>query len=112
MVISVHVPKCAGTSFRRILSGICGARIWFNYGMIFTREQARADLVPEGTSFIHGHFLADAFDDLYPRRRLVTWVRHPVEGLVSNYSHFLRSPGMRDDCCRALHKQGLSLRQF
>ena len=112
MVISVHVPKCAGTSFRRILSGICGARIWFNYGMIFTREQARADLVPEGTSFIHGHFLADAFDDLYPRRRLVTWVRHPVERLVSNYSHFLRSPGMRDDCCRALHKQGLSLRQF
>lgn len=112
MVISVHVPKCAGTSFRRILSDICGARIWFNYGTIFSRDQARLDLVPQGTSFIHGHFIADAFDDLYPRRRLVTWVRHPVERLVSNYNHFLRSPDMRDDCCRALHKQGLSLRQF
>ena len=112
MIVSIHVPKCAGTSFRRILTEICGARIWFNYGTIFSREQARPELVPPGTRFIHGHFLADAFDGLFPSRRLLTWVRHPVDRLVSNYHHFLRSPDMRDDCCRALHERGLSLRQF
>ncbi len=112
MIVSVHVPKCAGTSFRRILARLCGARIWFNYGTIFSRDQARAELVPPGTAFIHGHFLADAFDDLFPNRRLVAWVRHPVERLVSNYHHFIRTPDMRDACCRALHEQGLSLRQF
>lgn len=112
MIVSVHVPKCAGTSFRHILTSLCGARIWFNYGTIFSRDQARADLVPPGTAFIHGHFLADAFDDLFPQRRLVAWVRHPVERLVSNYHHFLRTPDMRDACCRALHERRLNLREF
>jgi hypothetical protein len=112
MIVSVHVPKCAGTSFKVILKEICGARIWYNYGTIFSRAQARPELVPPGTTFIHGHFLADAFDDLFPDRRLITWVRHPVERLVSNYHHFLRTPDMRDDCCRALHERKLDLRQF
>jgi len=61
---------------------------------------------------IHGHFLADSFDDLLPNRQLLTWVRHPVERLVSNYYHFLRAPDMRDDCCRELHERRLSLREF
>lgn len=112
MVVSVHVPKSGGTSFRRILGEICTARIWDNYGKIFSRDQARPGLVPQGVMFIHGHFLADAFDDLFPNRRLVTWVRHPVERLVSNYYHFIRAPDMRDDCCRELHERRLSLRQF
>lgn len=112
MIVSVHVPKCAGTSFKRVLNEICGARIWYNYGTIFSRDQARPELVPPGTKVIHGHFLADAFDGLFPGRRLVTWVRHPVERVVSNYHHFLRSPDMRDDCCRALHERKLDLRQF
>jgi hypothetical protein len=112
MVVSVHVPKSAGTSFRRILGEICGARIWDNYGTIFSRDRARPELVPKGVRFIHGHFLADAFDDLFPDRRLVTWVRHPVERLVSNYHHFIRAPDMRDACCRELHERALGLRQF
>lgn len=112
MVISIHVPKSAGTSFRGVLDEVCGARIWYNYGTIFSRDQARAELVPPGTRFIHGHFLADAFDGLFPEHRLVTWVRHPVERLVSNYHHFLRTPDMRDDCCRELHERKLSLREF
>jgi hypothetical protein len=61
---------------------------------------------------IHGHFLADAFDDLFLDRRLVTWVRHPVDRVVSNYQQFLRSPDMRDDCCRAVQERRLSLREF
>lgn len=112
VVISVHVPKCAGTSFRSILSDICGARIWFNYGVVFSRDQARPGVVPAGVSFIHGHFLADAFDDLFPDRLLLTWVRHPVERVLSQYNHFLRSPDMRDNCCRELYDKGLSLHEF
>jgi hypothetical protein len=112
MLISVHVPKCAGTSFRHVLHSIYGNEIWYNYGSIFAREQARPELVPAGTKMIHGHFLADSFDGLFPERQLLTWVRHPVERLVSNYYHFLRAPDMRDDCCRALHERKLSLREF
>ena len=45
MIVSIHVPKCAGTSFRHVLDRMFGARIWYNYGAIFCREQARADLL-------------------------------------------------------------------
>jgi Sulfotransferase family len=112
MIISVHVPKCAGTSFRHFLHGICGENIWYNYGSIFSKDQAQPHLVPPGTKIIHGHFMADSFDAIYPDRQLITWVRNPVERVVSNYYHFLRSPDMRDDCCRALHEHRLSLREF
>jgi hypothetical protein len=112
MVVSIHVPKCAGTSFRHVLDALCGPGVWYNYGEIFSRDQARPGIVPAGARFIHGHFMADAFDDLFPGRRLVTWVRHPVERLVSNYYHFIRSPDMRDDCCRALHERRLGLRDL
>ncbi len=112
MIVSVHAPKCAGTSFRKILDSIFGRHIWHNYGDVFTREQARTKIVPGKIRAIHGHFIADAFDDLFPRRRLITWVRHPVERLVSNYYHYLRAPDMRDDCCRMVHERRLGLRDF
>jgi hypothetical protein len=112
MLISVHVPKCAGTSFRHVLQGVYGDRLWLNYGTIFVRSQARPEAVPPGVVCIHGHFFADAFDELFPQRQLITWLRHPVERVVSNYHHFLRSPDWRDDCCRALYEQKLDLRKF
>ena len=79
MVVSVHIPKCAGTSFRRVLNELCAARTWCNYGANFSKDDAWAGLIPAGTEVIHGHFIADAFEGLFPRRRLITWVRHPVE---------------------------------
>ena len=112
MIISIHVPKCAGTSFRNILSDQFGSRLWLNYGSIFTAADFRPELIPEGTACIHGHFLGDAFDSVVPRPRFMTWVRHPVDRVVSNYYHGLRSPYLRDDCCRRLHEEKLSLRAF
>jgi hypothetical protein len=112
MLVSVHIPKCAGTSFRHILRDIYRDALWLNYGTIFIRDHARPELLPQGVECIHGHFFADAFDDLIPDRTLVTWLRHPVERVVSNYHHFLRSPDMRDDCCRVLYERKLTLVQF
>jgi hypothetical protein len=112
MVVSVHIPKSAGTSFKWVLQRIYGERVWFDYGRAFTRDQVRPGLVPYGMRCIHGHFRADAFDDLYPERTLITWVRHPVERVAATYHHFLRTPDMADDCCRALYERRLSLRAF
>lgn len=112
MIISVHIPKCGGTSFRHVLQDIYGSDLWLNYGAVFSRPQATADLLPRGARCIHGHFLGDAFDELVPQPDLVTWLRHPVERVVSNYYHFLRSPDLRDACCRELLEKNLSLEQF
>jgi hypothetical protein len=104
MLISVHIPKCAGTTFHHLLRATHGRGLWLNYGTAFTRAEAREGLVPTGTDCIQGHFLADTFRDLLPTARLITWVRDPVERVVSNYHHCRRSPDLRDSCCRALHE--------
>lgn len=112
MIISVHIPKCAGTTFHHVLRAVYGQQLWLNYGSAFSRAQARPDLVPASTKCIHGHFLADTFLEVLPDATLITWVRDPVERVVSNYYQLLRSPDMRDDCCRLLHENKLSLLQF
>jgi hypothetical protein len=112
MLISVHIPKCAGSSFRAVLKELYGERFWPVYGPISSREQARASLVPPGTQCIHGHFLANTFDGLFPGAPVIIWVRHPVERVVSKYYYLLRDPDLNDSCCRTLHERGLSLRAF
>jgi hypothetical protein len=112
MLISVHVSKCAGSSFRAILQEVYGDHLWPNYGTILSRDQAHASQVPPGTRCIHGHFLADTFDGLFPGAPVIIWVRHPVERVVSKYYYLMRDPDMRDSACQALHGRNLTLRQF
>ena len=107
MIVSVHIPKCAGTSFRRVLQQIHGTGFWSNYGADFSR-----DAVPRGTTCIHGHFMADAYDRFWPDRKLITMVRHPVQRLVSNYHHFLRRHDPLNPASVELHEKKLSLRDF
>jgi hypothetical protein len=107
VIVSVHIPKCAGTSFRHLLRQIHGTGFWPNYGIDFSHEA-----VPRGTTCIHGHFMADAYDRYWPERRLITMVRHPVQRLVSNYYHFLRRHDPSNPASVCLHEKGLSLRQF
>jgi hypothetical protein len=112
MLISVHVPKCAGTSFRRVLEGLYGNALWLTYESVITRDKARRDAVPAGTACIHGHFFADTFDDIFPDRTLIAWLRDPVDRVASTYYHFLRSPEMHDETCRALIENRLTLMEF
>jgi hypothetical protein len=114
IVISVHIPKCGGTSFQHVLLRLYGKkRVWLNYDpAIFCPTQVRCNLIPPGVRCIHGHFMSDAFDACVPRFELVTWLRHPVERVISNYHHFLRHPDPGDPRCRELLGRGLSLEQF
>jgi hypothetical protein len=112
MLVSVHVPKCAGTSFKAVLQRIYGRDLLLNYGTFFTREDIRPGMIPPGTRCVHGHFVADALSDLFPGAPLITWVRHPVERLVSNYHFFLNNPDKGDFCSRTLNEKRLSLREF
>ena len=114
LVISVHIPKCGGTSFQHILLRIYGKkRVWLNYDpAIFSPAQARCDLIPPRARCIHGHFMSTTFDACVPQLELVTWLRHPVQRVVSEYHHFLRHPDTDDPCCRELLGRRLSLEQF
>lgn len=113
VIISVHIPKCGGISFEHVLQGIYGKkRVWLSYRPISGPPELRYNPIPPGMRCIHGHFPSDTFDRFVPGPELVTWLRHPVERVVSNYHHFFRHPDPANPCCRELLEKGLSLEEF
>ncbi len=113
MIVSVHIPKCGGISFEHVLCSIYGKkRVWRRYDALAQLGRAGTDRPPEGVRCIHGHFPSYTFDALAPDADLVTWLRHPVERVISNYHHFLRHPQPDNPCYRALRERNLSLESF
>lgn len=108
MLISVHIPKTAGTSFRLALEEHYGERILFDYGddrpLTDTPEQERIRQEsrretrrrwPEITQrydAIHGHFRADKYLFARDGLRIATFFREPAARTLSFYRHFMRHP--------------------
>jgi sulfotransferase famil protein len=113
VIISVHIPKCGGTSFQHVLQDIFGkGRVWLNYTANLSEGRPPATAIPWRTKCIHGHFLSDSFDQAAPQAALITWLRHPVERVVSNYHHFFRHPDPANPTYRELRERNLSLGEF
>ncbi len=108
MVISIHIPRCGGSSFRRVLEDIYGKeRVQLRHG-----NPVSPSWVPWRTACVHGSFPSHAFDTQYPNASLVTWLRHPVERIVSQYHHFRRQPDWTHPACQALRDRRLTLEEF
>lgn len=72
-LISLHVPKTAGTTFLSYL------RAYYGQGVV--EAYATSVQVPEiavDTLAVHGHFPGDLLPAMYPSALLVTWLRDPV----------------------------------
>jgi hypothetical protein len=95
-LISIHIPKTAGTSFRNTLKTIYGQEavvrldIELENPVVKVNEERYAERqIPSWARVVHGHFayplLQKHFD--LPERDLpiITWVRDPVERVISNY---------------------------
>jgi len=83
-IVSVHVPKTAGTTFGQMLQQAFGPGFAVDYGPPLI-------LAPH-VGCIHGHFLAEKYTGILPRARFITWLRDPIERLVSHYHYWLRTP--------------------
>ncbi len=79
----VHIPKCAGSSFRHLL------RLWFGREALFadTDPAAAVRAAPVTPRAVAGHFLHGAHEGLRLRPRYVSLVRDPADRLVSLYQH-------------------------
>ena len=105
--IFVHIPKTAGTSFRKAAKQ--SLKCAWDYGLgspetsSFIRETMYADdrqavaqkLADEGIDLISGHFSADKYRDLIPDSKLIAFVRDPVSRLISEYNHHVRHGGYK-----------------
>jgi len=107
MLVSLHLPKTAGTSFGAALDAHFGGALLRDYGDLplntpaIVRNhlalQASLDIAggfPDSTACVHGHFLPVKYLLLAAHRelRFMTWMRHPVERLVSHYAFWRRNP--------------------
>lgn len=125
MLISVHIPKTAGTAFREILAARFGERLLLDYtdrplapGFRWRRLKQRLN-PPDGRTGIetaydcvHGHFVADKYDALDKPVRRIAWLRDPVQRTISHYQYWKRVPDLRNPDCRRLIEQNLSIEDF
>jgi hypothetical protein len=107
MILSLHVPKAAGNSFRALLETEFGERLMPDYGdwAGFNVPEAiercniralsmrnRRDELLEKYDAIHGHFVADKYVGLFPQAAFVAFVRDPYQQAASHYCFLLRNP--------------------
>ena len=92
-LISIHIPKSAGTSFFHTLRKEYGPR---KVVRIDTEGRAvRVNKVPLNAAYIsrnptvvHGHFIIDDLEDIIKSTSgipVITWLREPAERVISNY---------------------------
>jgi hypothetical protein len=121
LMISIHVPKTGGESFRDVLEQVTDGHLQRDYGdqplapltlrHRFELARARPHLEP-GTRAVHGHFVATKYWRRFPGARYLIWMREPVERLASHYHYWRRKPDRSNPTCRRLLEEDLSLVAF
>lgn len=103
-VISVHLPKCAGTSLQVSLKMVLGNQLLLDYGdrIVEITDEAQAHRrktkieainkieTRKNVKIIHGHFYAAKYLDVYPGAKFITILRRP-DALLMSYYNYLRS---------------------
>jgi hypothetical protein len=127
MILSVHVPKTAGNSFRECLAARFGDRLMTDYGDWAGCDMPQTNLhrairtaamrrrgpeLLEKYDIIHGHFVADKFAGLFPNTKYVAFFRDPYQQAVAHY-HFLRqNPQRPHPEERILHERKMTLHDY
>jgi len=105
ILVSVHFPKTAGTSFGVALRARYGSRLLEDYATLplqrprgwreweAMRAGARARRCILRCAAVHGHFLPVKYRIALRGRRAdhVTWLRDPVERLLSHFHYWKRT---------------------
>jgi len=94
-LISLHIPKTAGTSFRNILKEAYGddhvVRFDIHRDPLRIRVEEKLlsrNKISREIRVIHGHFkYLDLLEhvDIKPDIPVITWLRNPVDRVISNY---------------------------
>jgi hypothetical protein len=119
MIVSIHVPKTAGKSFRRRLEASFGPRLLTDYGDwigLDTPEarvqraeraasvRARRDEILRDYDFIYGQFIADKYLGLFPTAAFTAFFREPCQRAVSHYEFLLRHTELDHPWIRQFHE--------
>lgn len=97
-LISIHIPKTAGTSFRNILKDTYGEDSVVRFDLVHKgkaifveNKELSSKKLPSHIKIIHGHFYySDLVEKLKIKKDIpvIVWLRNPVERVISNYNYF------------------------
>jgi len=94
-IISIHIPKTAGQSFHEILIQQYGDKVDdrknLKRKMIKNNIENFTDILLPDKSIIHGHLWYRDVQEIHKKynSKLITWLRDPVERVISNYYYFM-----------------------
>lgn len=90
-IISVHIPKTAGTTLRNLIIQHYGKdQVCTHYPDSPEVDGTRT--VTSETKIIHGHFFIKEYLDRFPNTKKITWLRHPITRLISHYFYNKKYP--------------------
>jgi hypothetical protein len=127
VILSIHVPKAAGNSFRALMHGEFGDRLMLDYGdwagfdvpeanarrEIRTEEmRSRRDELLHKYDAIHGHFIADKYLGLFPAEGFVAFFRDPYQQALSHYWFLVRNPQREHPEEKMLHDAKMTLHDY
>lgn len=107
MIVSVHIPKTAGTSLRVGLERRLGRRLLLDYEDrplarteedLARRARSAAAVRADPRSLlsdydaVHGHFIASKYLPLGAEARFAVFLREPVARTLSHFRHWRRNP--------------------
>ncbi len=109
-LVSVHIPKTAGTSFGAILQRLYADRLYRPDPALEWEEMARR--TPAETRAVHGHLMARDFLRSHPHSEVVVSMRHPVDWTISYYNFWLATPSDGNPHHDLLLQQRFSVVEF
>jgi len=115
-VISIHIPKTAGSSFHAILKNHYGWRLKHiqhqeDIKTWSAGQYYRAD--KPYVKAIHGHIRPHKnWKDYYPNAKWVCWLRNPSDRVISAYHHLKRTQELGDRNQRLFKQIQPSLETF
>lgn len=122
-LVSVHLPKTAGTSFAEALQRVHGDGLRLDNAdrpLAHARGERRLSALRQACAMagqvlpdacVHGHFLPLKYA-LARRTRFCVWLRDPVQRVVSRYHHYRRHGANEPHHRRWGLLPGLTLEQF
>jgi hypothetical protein len=126
VIISVHVPKTAGTSFAVWLESVFGSgQLVRDYAdrpidsksemnvdpAGFLARHGAARRLPEGAMAVHGHFWAKKYEQIENAIR-ITFLRDPIERMISHYYFWLTTPSAGHGLHQRVLDEGMGLLDF
>src|SRR5882672_6680001 len=127
MIVSIHIPKTAGKSFRLRLEASFGSRMLSDYSdwIGLDTPEARAQRAEQAAKMharrieilrdydlIYGQFIADKYVEQFPIVEFTAFLRDPCQQAVSHYQFLLRQPQLDHPWARKFYESRPSLQEL